>query len=118
MEADEKSALKQAYNKFAEHRDKTDIASWKSEEREQFLKRMQQESRRTLLEIGAGTGRDSLYFQKNGLNVTAIDFSEEMVRLCRNKGLQAQVMDFYRLDFPQGSFDKSACSCIYNSDEI
>ena len=113
MVSNEKKVLKQAYNNFAEHRDQTDLAPWKQAERMQFLARMQQENRRTLLEIGAGPGRDSLYFQQNGLNVTAIDFSEEMVRLCRNKGLQAYVMDFYRLDFPHESFDAVfALNCL------
>lgn len=108
-----KISLKQAYNNFAEYRERTDIEPWKWEERERFLIRLKQENRITLLEIGAGTGRDSLYFQRQGLEVTTIDFSEEMVRLCREKGLSAQLMDFYHLDFPAESFDAVfALNCL------
>jgi SAM-dependent methyltransferase len=58
-----------------------------------------------LLEIGAGTGRDSLFFQQNGRTVTCTDLSPEMVRLCRQKGLDAHLMDFTDLQFPANSFD-------------
>lgn len=105
MMNDEKSALKQAYNHTAELRDQSSMASWKVEERQRFLERLKLEGKRSLLEIGAGTGRDSLYFQEQGLSVTPVDFSEEMVRLCRKKGLPARVMDFGQLDFPAESFD-------------
>jgi SAM-dependent methyltransferase len=37
--------------------------------------------------------------------VTCIDLSPEMVRLCRQKGLNAQVMDVIDLDFSDHSFD-------------
>lgn len=110
---DQKSALKQAYNNFAEHRERTEIEPWKWEERERFLGQVKQENRVTMLEIGAGTGRDSLYFQQQGLNVTAVDFSEEMVRLCKEKGLNAYLMDFHQLEFPSETFDAVfALNCL------
>ena len=37
--------------------------------------------------------------------MVATDLSAEMVRLCRDKGLTAHVMDFMGLDFPSTSFD-------------
>ncbi|MBW5447621.1 methyltransferase domain-containing protein [Cohnella sp. CFH 77786] len=113
MNRDEKLSLKQAYNNFAEHRERTEAAPWKWEEREQFLGRMKQENRASLLEIGAGTGRDSLYFKQQGLEVTSVDLSEEMVRLCQEKGLNARLMDFYELDFPDSTFDAVyAMNCL------
>jgi SAM-dependent methyltransferase len=66
------------------------------------LKREQNES---LLEVGAGHGRDSQFFQEHGVAVTCIDLSPEMVRLCRQKGLNAYRMDMIDLDFPDESFD-------------
>jgi ubiquinone/menaquinone biosynthesis C-methylase UbiE len=108
-----KSTLKQAYNNYAEHRDRSEIEPWKAEEREKFLNLLKYEKRTSLLEIGAGPGRDSLYFQQQGLNVTAVDFSEEMIRLCLEKGLDAKVMDFSQLDFPPESFDSVyALNCL------
>lgn len=109
----EKNMLKQAYNNFAEQRERTELEPWKREERESFLNRVKSERRESLLEIGAGTGRDSLYFSRQGLDVTAVDLSEEMVRLCTEKGLRARLMDFSELDFPEGTFDTVyALNCL------
>ncbi|MEB3103543.1 class I SAM-dependent methyltransferase [Ferviditalea candida] len=113
MTTHEKLILKQAYNNFAEHRERTEIEPWKFLEREQFLKQILREQRMKLLEIGAGTGRDSLYFQQKGLSVTSVDLSEEMVKLCKAKGLNALCMDFYQLDFDAKSFDAVyALNCL------
>lgn len=106
--------LQQSYNNHAEDRDRSEIEPWKQREREQFLNRLKQEGCQSLLEIGAGPGRDSLYFQENGLKVTAVDFAEEMVRLCKAKGLtDVHCMDFTRLDFEPERFDAVyAMNCL------
>jgi SAM-dependent methyltransferase len=44
-----------------------------------FLKHLQHGAR--VLDAGCGSGRDSLFFQRQGYKVTAFDASEEMVRL-------------------------------------
>src|SRR5690606_23197573 len=113
MTFDEKSILKQSYNNHAELRDQTQIQGWKFDEREQYLKQVLNEDARTVLELGAGTGRDSLYFLQQGLDVTCVDLSDEMVRLCESKGLDAHCMDFYNLDFARSSFDAVyAMNCL------
>ncbi len=58
-----------------------------------------------MLEIGAGHGRDSLFFKEQGFHVTSIDLSPAMVKLCREKGITAFVMDAINLSFEEGSFD-------------
>ncbi|MFD0618524.1 class I SAM-dependent methyltransferase [Paenibacillus sp. GCM10027629] len=66
-----------------------------------------------MLEIGAGTGIDSIYFKENGIEVTSVDLSTEMIRYCKEKGLQAYVMDFYHLDFADNTFDAVyALNCL------
>ncbi|HLJ32404.1 MAG TPA: class I SAM-dependent methyltransferase [Ktedonobacteraceae bacterium] len=106
--------LRKAYNREeAERRDQAQKEAWKVTEREQFLALLQQEGKSNLLEIGAGTGTDSLFFQENGLDVISTDLSPDMVNLCREKGLNAYVMDFLSLDFPVGSFDAIyALNCL------
>jgi len=37
----------------------------------------------TLLEIGSGNGRDTAYFARHGIQVTAIDRAEAAIKLCR-----------------------------------
>jgi SAM-dependent methyltransferase len=100
-----KQQLKQAYDQKAEDRDHLSPQPWKIAERLAFLQHLQQANAETLLEIGAGPGQDSLFFQQNGLTVTCTDLSPEMVRLCCQKGLNAQVMDFTALQFPPNSFE-------------
>jgi ubiquinone/menaquinone biosynthesis C-methylase UbiE len=61
---------------------------------------------KTLLEVGCGTGslaarvRDEL-----GADVRAIDTSERMIDLTRDRGVEAQVADVQELPFEDGSFD-------------
>ena len=100
-----KADLVTVYNQQAEERDKREIDDWKAEERAHFLSLLQGENKQSLLEIGAGPGRDSLFFKEQGLQVTSIDLSPKMVELCRQKGLDAQVMDMIHLDFEHNSFD-------------
>ena len=78
---------------------------WKAEERAHFLSLLQGENKQTLLEIGAGPGRDSLFFKEQGLLVTCIDLSPKMIELCQQKGIDAHIMDMAHLDFEQASFD-------------
>ncbi len=108
------ASLRLSYNeKMATQRDQTEKDVWKVEERQHFLALLHQEGKTTLLEVGAGTGVDSLFFQNNGLDVICTDLSPDMVNLCREKGLKAYVMDFLHMDFPSALFDAIyALNCL------
>lgn len=58
-----------------------------------------------ILDVGSGTGEDSLYFKKLGYNPLCVDISENMVRVCRQKGLEAVCEDIETLPFDEDSFD-------------
>jgi SAM-dependent methyltransferase len=107
-------SLRLAYNEeSARNRDLSEKETWKIAERQAFLTYLQQEHCQTLLEVGAGTGIDSQFFQSSGLRVTCTDLSPAMVSRCRARGLEAYVMDFLHLDFPSGSFDALyALNCL------
>ncbi|GIG56340.1 hypothetical protein Lfu02_07120 [Longispora fulva] len=106
-------ALRTAYDGGAAGRDREVKDPWKVTERADFLRRLTDEGRERLLEVGAGTGQDSSYFRDNGLDVVAVDLSPEMVAHCRAKGLTAHVRDFLDLGFPPGSFDAVyALNCL------
>lgn len=103
--------LRQAYDTRAAWRDGLTKEPWKLAERQAFRDRLASGAR--LLEIGAGTGQDSAFFQQDGLDVVAADLSPLMVEHCRAKGIEAHVMDFLHLDFPPGSFDAVfAMNCL------
>ena len=106
--------LQRAYSReSASGRDQAGKEDWKMAERQQFLELLKREGKKTLLEIGAGTGTDGLFFQKSGMRVVCTDLSPAMVELCREKGLEAYVMDFLNLDFPPASFEAMyALNCL------
>jgi ubiquinone/menaquinone biosynthesis C-methylase UbiE len=104
-----RDSLRESYDKYAQEREGNVQQEWKVAERLAFLSLLQQEHKKTLLEIGAGTGRDSKFFQDQGLETVCIDLSPAMVELCKQKCLNAYVMDAGDLSFPDGSFDAVYC---------
>jgi len=113
------ASLRTAYNRKVEERADRPLEAWKITERAHFLALLQQEDKQNMLEIGAGTGRDSLFFQENGLITTCTDLSPEMVKYCRGRGLNAYVMDFTQLAFPPASFDAVyALNCLLHVPKV
>jgi SAM-dependent methyltransferase len=97
--------LRASYDAFATEREGMRKQDWKLGERADFARRMREAQAASLLEIGAGTGQDSAFFQGEGFDVVATDLSPAMVDYCRDKGIDARVMDMLHLDFAPGSFD-------------
>ena len=107
------AGLRKFYANDVERRDRVPKSDWKLAERRKFLAHLQKAGKNRLLEIGCGTGHDSLYFQSEGLTVTCTDLSPEMIARCQEKGLDAQVMDFRTPHFSPGSFDALyALNCL------
>ena len=75
--------LREAYDGRAAWRDGQAKEAWKLAERRAFGDRLAPGAR--LLEVGAGTGQDSVYFREQGFAVVATDLSPAMVELCRTK---------------------------------
>ena len=85
----------------------------------------------TLLELGCGQGRDTLFFARNGLRVTALDYAETAVESLQKKaaadGLASSILiqaqDVRQpLPFPTASFDACYCHMLlcmeFSTDEI
>lgn len=100
-----RKALKRAYSTQVDAREAKEPEPWKIEERRVFLAELDRKKAKNLLEIGAGIGRDTLFFSDQGLDVLATDLTEENVAHCREKGLLAEVMDVCDLNLPPESFD-------------
>jgi SAM-dependent methyltransferase len=96
------AGLRRAYGPAAAaERDVRGKEAFKIDERQRFLDLLRERDATSLLEVGAGTGHDSLYFQRQGLRVLCTDLSPAMVELCRAKGLDARVADFLGLGVPR-----------------
>ncbi|GAB4054203.1 class I SAM-dependent methyltransferase [Catellatospora paridis] len=105
--------LRQAYDGGAAERDTHEKEPWRVAERAAFEARLRAEGRRSLLEIGAGTGQDSRFFMDAGYEVVAVDLSPEMVARCRAKGVDARVAHFLDLGLPEESTDAVyALNCL------
>lgn len=105
--------LRLFYDRDAALRDRAPKVAWKLEERQQFLNYLLREKKHRFLEVGAGTGQDSHFFQQRGLEVICTDLSPTMVKRCQQKGLTAYAMDFLHLDFPPASFEAIyAINCL------
>ncbi len=73
-----------------------------------------------ILEVGVGTGKNFDYYPKD-TRITAIDFSEQMLKQARNKrdrkqiDVELEVMDIQSLYFADNSFDTVICSFVFCS---
>ncbi|MBZ9687321.1 class I SAM-dependent methyltransferase [Clostridium estertheticum] len=97
MTSETKEILKQSYNNCAHEREKNEVQEWKVKPRASFLKLLLNEGKSTLLDVGAGTGKDSKFFMNNNIDVIAVDLSDEMIKLCQEKGIESYESDFYNL---------------------
>jgi SAM-dependent methyltransferase len=74
-----------------------------------------------VLELGAGHGRDSIFFASNGIEVEALDYSgiavEILDKIRKKKGLPIKPQFFdvtHRLPFPDGYFDAAYSHMLFN----
>jgi SAM-dependent methyltransferase len=113
MDQNWRTTLRASYDAQVQSREAMTTSDWKVKERLDFLTLAKQDGVKTILELGAGPGKDSVFFQANGFDVTCTDLSPEMVKLCQQKGLKALVMDLGHIEFPANSFDSVyAVNCL------
>lgn len=66
---------------------------------------------RTVLDAGCGSGRDALYYARNGFTVTALDISEQAIKRAAEWGARERLTvtciaaDLLEADLPTGAFD-------------
>jgi SAM-dependent methyltransferase len=104
--------LRRTYDGAVDRRAQSALEAWKVPERAAFLELLVREGRRSLLEVGAGTGLHGRYFADAGLDVVCTDLSASMVEHCRAQGLAAVQQDFLHLDLGR-QFDAAfAMNCL------
>ena len=65
--------LRGIYDRAVEQRERTPAPSWETPPRDAFAALLQTEGVRTLLELGAATGRDGLYFREQGFDPAGVE---------------------------------------------
>lgn len=93
--------------------EKDPLALQRKKCREDIVKFIKDENLKTALDVGCGTGRIAISLASEGIRVTAIDISEEILSAARKKAKEFNVTDEItfkigdaeNLKFPQSSFD-------------
>jgi SAM-dependent methyltransferase len=106
------SQLRRTYDLAVDRRAATPLEQWKISERVGFLDLLVREGRRSLLEVGAGTGLHGRFFADAGLDVVCTDLSASMVEHCRTQGLVALQQDFLHLDLGRRFDAAFAMNCL------
>ncbi|GET22987.1 class I SAM-dependent methyltransferase [Prolixibacter denitrificans] len=109
--------IKKRYNRIAKVYDilESPMESGFSRWREKLLSEVKGKT----LEVGVGTGKNLTYYPGN-IDLTGIDFSENMIERARRKSgnkpnVRLMVMDAEKMDFEANTFDTVVTSCVYCS---
>ena len=92
-----------------------------SEPAKKSLKIFQENNINTIIELGAGLGRDSIYFSKNNLSVTSLDYSQSGINIINKKinkdklkNIKTKVFDIrQKLPFEDNSIDGCFSHMLY-----
>jgi SAM-dependent methyltransferase len=114
-------AQKQYWDKnFSERPEMSgDVPSDPAQKASELLKR---EGKTALLELGCGRGRDTLFFARNGLHVTALDYSDVATNTVTAKAEESGVGQRVRviqhdlresLPFEDGTFDAAFSHMLF-----
>ena len=104
------------YNKYSEKFYKNTVHIDLSELYPKFLRHIPDNG--TILDVGCGSGRDSLYFLEKGYIVTSVDASEEMVRLSSElTGQKTQYLRMQDIEFKNEFNGIWACASLLHIDE-
>jgi SAM-dependent methyltransferase len=95
---------------FVGHREAGTDLDWEGTWTNAFLPRLLAEGAARVLELGCGTGNDAARIAREGLDVSALDFSREAIEQAQRKfahlGIRFLVGDIAEpLDFEDGAFD-------------
>jgi ubiquinone/menaquinone biosynthesis C-methylase UbiE len=91
------------YNKMAQEYDQETTDFWDRFPRT-FIDKFASLAKGKVLDVGCGPGRDALLLQEKGIDLTCLDASEEMVKICQSKGLNSIVGNFNDLPAEDTSF--------------
>ena len=75
-------------------------------------------SNESLIDIGCGDGRDSLFFSKSGIFTTGVDFSNDAIEI--NKHLEHEFLKFLVLNLKDihkfnKSYDNAYCRFLFHA---
>ena len=103
-----KEETKKAYDKYPEQFDHYFDVYFKQyvqKEADNFLSKLKGKK---LLDLGSGPGNNAEYFKERGFDVLCLDISQELLNICKKKGLKTVLMDIENLNLEE-KFDGVWC---------
>jgi ubiquinone/menaquinone biosynthesis C-methylase UbiE len=116
---DNNENIRKRYNRIAKYFDSMEKPMGTSGF-DKWRKELVQQATGKTLEVGVGTGKNLQYYAKD-VDLTAIDFSENMLDKARTKykddlpKMNFLEMDVQNMDFEDNSFDTVLTSCVFCS---
>lgn len=99
------------YNNIANDYFRSSAATVIKDKIDQFISSL---SGKKVLDVGCGSGHDTNYLIKKGIDCIGIDLSEKMIEIARqNFGNKFEIMDFFNLKFKNDYFDGLWCSSVF-----
>ena len=102
---DYKSENKKSYNLYAtkfEEKFKRHFEQYIHKKADFFLAHL---PGKNIIDLGSGPGNHAAYFHERGCKVLCVDFSETMLKVCTEKGLDTKYMDIEQWNLPENSVD-------------
>lgn len=106
MKSSYKDDTNAAYNKYAKQYTDKFIPTLKKPLVQKELDRFVAALNGTyVIDLGSGGGDHAVELEKRGLAVLCVDQSKEMIKLCKEKGLDAEIQDIENLSYEPKTFD-------------
>lgn len=99
-----KEQIRESYNNSGDTRYKQESEGWKLDCIDNFSDNLSKEQKK-VLDLGAGSGIHGKQLSDLGYLVTCTDISDQMIELCKKRGLESVQMDYYAMSFEDNSFD-------------
>lgn len=98
--------VKDIYTNIATHFSRTRYSVW--QDTKDFLDSLPKNS--NVLDVGCGNGKAMLY--RKDLNIVGIDNCENLVSICKKRGLNVDIGCATKLKFPDQTFDAIICIAV------
>ncbi len=93
------------YDKYAQVYD-NEVADFWDNFPEAFIDRfVSLLSNKRILNLGSGSGRDSILLRNKGLEVVCVDASKAMIAITKDLGFESHLITFSEMNLPHSSFD-------------
>jgi len=95
------SQVRDFYNENFKRFDSSRFSVWKAVKK--FVDNIPENS--NVLDAGCGNGKNMIYMNNKNINCIGIDFSQQLLQICRDKSLNVLESDIRNLPFQDNEFD-------------